>query len=98
MAEDSNRGDRHNDTWLGQVSIRENLDISLSWRLLNVGSTSPPPQGAHAACCISSRGMVVHGGIGLNGVRLDDTWIIELSENQRFGTWHQMVRHPSPPA
>ncbi|KAE8673411.1 F-box/kelch-repeat protein [Hibiscus syriacus] len=94
----NDRGDRHSDTWLGQVSILENLDISLSWRLLDVGSTSPPPRGAHAACCISSRRMVVHGGIGLNGVRLDDTWIIELSENHRFGTWHQMVSHPSPPA
>ncbi|KAE8664563.1 F-box/kelch-repeat protein [Hibiscus syriacus] len=94
----NDRGDRQSDTWLGQVSIHENLGISLSWRLLDVGSTSPPPRGAHAACCISSRRMVVHGGIGLNGVRLDDTWVIELSEIQCFGTWHQIVSHPSPPA
>ncbi|GMI93194.1 hypothetical protein like AT1G51550 [Hibiscus trionum] len=94
----NDRGDRHSDTWLGQVSIHESLGISLSWRLLDVGSTSPPPRGAHAACCTSSRRMVVHGGIGLNGVRLDDTWVIELSENKCFGTWHQIVSHPSPPA
>ncbi|MBA0700879.1 hypothetical protein Goari_027477 [Gossypium aridum] len=92
------RGDRHSDTWLGQVSLHENLGISLSWQLLDVGSTSPPPRGAHAACCISSRKMVIHGGIGLNGVRLDDTWIIELSENRCYGTWHKIVSHPSPPA
>ncbi|KAK9031511.1 hypothetical protein V6N11_032886 [Hibiscus sabdariffa] len=82
----------------GQVSIHESLGISLSWQLLDVGTTSPPPRGAHAACCISSRRMVIHGGIGLNGVRLDDTWVIELSENQCFGTWHQIVSHPLPPA
>lgn len=92
------RGDRHSDTWLGKVSLQENLGISLSWQLLDVGSTSPPPRGAHAACCISSRKMVIHGGIGLNGVRLDDTWFIELSENQCYGTWRKMVSHPSPPA
>ncbi|KAE8670508.1 F-box/kelch-repeat protein [Hibiscus syriacus] len=57
----NDRGGRHSDTWLGQVSIHENFGISLSWRLLDVGSTSPPPRGAHAACCISSRRMVVHG-------------------------------------
>ncbi|KAL4388729.1 hypothetical protein GQ457_09G000420 [Hibiscus cannabinus] len=94
----NDRSDRYSDTWLEQVSIHENLGISLSWRLLDVGSTSPPPRGAHAACCISSRRMVIHGGIGLNGVRLDDTWVIELSENQCFGTWHQIISHPSPPA
>ena len=63
-----------------------------------MGSIAPPPRGAHAACCISNRKMVIHGGIGLNGVRLGDTWVVELSENLCFGTWHEIVSHPSPPA
>ncbi|XWS19245.1 hypothetical protein CRYUN_Cryun32bG0114100 [Craigia yunnanensis] len=94
----NDRGDRHCDTWVGQVAFHENLGISLSWRLLDVGSIAPPPRGAHAACCISNRKMVIHGGIGLNGVRLGDTWVVELSENLCFGTWYEIVSHPSPPA
>lgn len=94
----NDRGDRHSDTWVGQVAFQENLGISLSWRPLDVGSITPPPRGAHAACCISNRKMVIHGGIGLNGIRLGDTWVVELSENLCFGTWHEIVSHPSPPA
>ncbi|XVF23203.1 hypothetical protein REPUB_Repub13aG0016800 [Reevesia pubescens] len=94
----NDRGDRHSDTWVGQVAFHENLGISLSWRLLDVGSITPPPRGAHAACCISNRKIVIHGGIGLNGVRLGDTWVVELSENLCFGTWNEIVSHPSPPA
>lgn len=63
-----------------------------------MGSIAPPPRGAHAACCISNRKVVIHGGIGLNGVRLGDTWVVELSENLCFGTWHEIVSDPSPPA
>lgn len=91
-------GNRHNDTWVGKVAIHETLGITLSWRLLDVGPTSPAPRGAHAACCIDSRKLIIHGGIGLHGVRLGDTWVLELSENFCFGTWHEIVTHPSPPA
>lgn len=90
-------GIRQNDTWIGQLVFSDNLCISLSWRPLNVQSLAPPPRGAHAACCFDQRKMVIQGGIGLHGVRLGDTWVLELSENLCFGTWHEIVAHPSPP-
>ncbi|KAF2302908.1 hypothetical protein GH714_010964 [Hevea brasiliensis] len=90
-------GIRQNDTWIGQLVFSDNLCISLSWRLLNVQSHAPPPRGAHAACYFDQRKMVIQGGIGLHGVRLGDTWVLELSENLCFGTWHELVAHPSPP-
>lgn len=94
----NDRGMRQNDTWVGQVVLGENLGITtLSWRLLDVSSVAPPPRGAHAACCIDKRTMVIHGGIGLYGLRLGDTWILELSENFCSGTWIELVAHPSPP-
>ncbi|XP_031281306.1 F-box/kelch-repeat protein At1g51550 [Pistacia vera] len=94
----NDRGNRHNDTWVGQVACHENHSITLSWRLLDVGSIAPPPRGAHAACCIDNRKMVVHGGIGFDGLRLGDTWVLEISENFCFGSWHEVMTVPSPPA
>lgn len=94
----NDRGNRHNDTWIGQIACHENLGITLSWRLLDVGSIAPAARGAHAACCIDNRKMVIHGGIGLYGLRLGDTWVLELSENFCFGSWQQLVTPPSPPA
>ncbi|KAG6760597.1 hypothetical protein POTOM_037120 [Populus tomentosa] len=94
----NDRGMRQNDTWVGKVVLSENLGITLSWRLLDVRSIAPPPRGAHAACCIDKSTMVIHGGIGLCGLRMGDTWILELSENFCSGTWRELVTHPSPPA
>ncbi|KAM1274607.1 hypothetical protein ACFX1Q_025403 [Malus domestica] len=94
----NDNGGRHNDTWVGQVACHESLGVTLSWKLLVVGSDAPSQRGAHAACCIDSRKMVIHGGIGLYGVRLCDTWVLELSENFRFGTWYEIRTHPCPPA
>ncbi|ONI15002.1 hypothetical protein PRUPE_3G020600 [Prunus persica] len=94
----NDNGSRHNDTWVGKVACHETLGITLSWRLLVVGPDAPSQRGAHAACCIDGRKMVIHGGIGLHGVRLGDTWVLELSENFRFGTWYEIVAHPCPPA
>ncbi|XP_030470903.1 F-box/kelch-repeat protein At1g51550 [Syzygium oleosum] len=91
-------GNRQNDTWVGKVALHETLGITLLWRLLDVGSVVPPARGAHAACCIDDRKMVVHGGIELYGLRLGDTWVLELSENFCLGRWHEVVTHPSPPA
>ncbi|XP_062110871.1 F-box/kelch-repeat protein At1g51550 [Humulus lupulus] len=91
-------GNRMNDTWIGQLSCHETLGITLSWKLLDVGSIVPPHRGAHAACCIGTRKMAIHGGIGLNGFRLGDMWVLELSENSCFGTWHEVVTDPFPPA
>ncbi|KAJ8759993.1 hypothetical protein K2173_010849 [Erythroxylum novogranatense] len=91
-------GIRQNDAWVGQLVFSDNQGITISWRPLNVGSIVPPPRGAHAACCISERKMVIQGGIWLNGIRLSDTWVLELSENHHFGTWRELITHPSPPA
>lgn len=89
----NDRGERLNDTWIRRVSRHERL----SWKFLNVGTLQPPHRGAHAACCIAEKKMVVHGGIGLNGVRLGDTWILELAEDFSCGTWHMVASQPSPP-
>lgn len=94
----NDRGYRHNDTWVGQVAYHENHGITMSWSLLDVGSIAPPPRGAHAACCIDNRKMVVHGGIGFNGLRLGDMWVLELSENYLVGSWQEVMTLPSPPA
>ncbi|KAG8380263.1 hypothetical protein BUALT_Bualt07G0175000 [Buddleja alternifolia] len=91
-------GIRQNDTWVGQVTVHERLGITLSWRLLDIGSIEPPPRGAHAGCCIDNKRMLIHGGIGPSGVRLGDTWILDLSEDLYFGTWREIVARPSPPS
>lgn len=93
----NDRGNRQNDTWLGQVLFNENNGITFSWKLIDVGNVAPPPRGAHAACCIDQKRMIIHGGIGLNGLRLGDTWVLELSDSPCFGAWHEIVKHPSPP-
>ncbi|KAL0012791.1 hypothetical protein SO802_007899 [Lithocarpus litseifolius] len=94
----NDHGSRQNDTWLGKVTRRETLGITLSWTLLDVGTITPPPRGAHVACSIDNRFMLIHGGIGLSGLRLGDTWVLELSENLGFGTWREIVTSPSPAA
>ncbi|KAI4355901.1 hypothetical protein L6164_004629 [Bauhinia variegata] len=93
-------GNRQNDTWVGQVTYVENVGITCSWKLLmlDAGAIAPPPRGAHAASSIDNKRMVIHGGIGLQGIRLGDAWVLELSENLSSGTWHEIVTHPSPPA
>ncbi|XP_061354359.1 F-box/kelch-repeat protein At1g51550 [Gastrolobium bilobum] len=93
----NDHGNRQNDTWVGQVTYNENNDIKFLWKMLDVGAVAPTPRGAHAACSIDDKRMVVHGGIGLHGLRLGDTWVLELSDSPCFGTWHEIVTHPSPP-
>lgn len=94
----NDHGIRQNDTWVGKVTLHETSSITLSWRLLDAGPISPPPRGAHAGCSIDNRRVVIHGGIGLSGLRLGDTWILELSENLISGTWCETVTTASPPA
>lgn len=95
----NDHGIRQNDTWLCQLLFQEDNRITLSWKLLDAGPIAPPARGAHAGCCIdNSRKMLIHGGIGLSGLRLGDTWILEISENTLFGTWHEIVTHPTPAA
>ncbi|GJX18767.1 F-box/kelch-repeat protein [Tanacetum coccineum] len=86
-------GIRQNDTWIAQPATNTTL---LSWRLLDVGPIAPPTRGAHACSSIDNRRMIIHGGIGLSGMRLGDTWVLHLSDNLRFGTWHQSLTHPVP--
>ncbi|KAG6474646.1 F-box/kelch-repeat protein At1g51550-like [Zingiber officinale] len=85
----SDNGDRLNDTWIGET-FYEGQDMRIAWRLLDVNSVVPSPRGAHAACCVADCRMVVHGGIGLHGLRLNDTWILNLSDDFRSGRWHQI--------
>lgn len=95
----NDHGGRHNDTWIGQMVVHEKFGISLSWRLLEVGTVAPLPRGAHAACCVvDRRKMIIYGGIGLSGVRLGDTWILDLSEDLYHGSWHEIVTQTSPPS
>ncbi|KAM7483980.1 hypothetical protein LguiB_008563 [Lonicera macranthoides] len=94
----NDHGIRQNDTWIGQVALKETTGISLSWRLLEVGPIAPPPRGAHAGCSTDNQRMLIHGGIGLSGVRLGDTWVLDLSENLCTGTWREIVTQPSPAA
>lgn len=94
----NDRGVRQTDTWAGQVIVDSKHGITMSWSLLDVGSISPPPRGAHAACCVGDRRMLIHGGIGPSTRRLNDTWILELSEDLCYGTWQKVVVQPCPPS
>lgn len=94
-------GNRQNDTWVGRITHCNNNIVTFSWRLLDVGATAPTPRGAHAASSIDNKRMVIHGGIGLHGLRLGDTWVLELSDTDQnlcTGTWHEITTQPSPPA
>ncbi|KAG9143880.1 hypothetical protein Leryth_016086 [Lithospermum erythrorhizon] len=92
----NDKGICQNDTWVGDIQMQDRNSITLSWRLLDVGSNAPRPCGAHAACCIGNSKMLIHGGIGLSGLRLGDTWILNLSENLTFGSWQEIVTNSSP--
>eukprot|EP00252_Welwitschia_mirabilis_P005449 TRINITY_DN15936_c0_g1_i1.p1 TRINITY_DN15936_c0_g1~~TRINITY_DN15936_c0_g1_i1.p1 ORF type:complete len:306 (+),score=75.60 TRINITY_DN15936_c0_g1_i1:214-1131(+) len=91
----NDRGIRQNDTWIGEVH-KEGSNGSVSWKILDVAS-APPPRGAHAACFAGENRIVVYGGIGLDGLRLNDTWLLELSEEQE-PCWHKIETLWSPPA
>lgn len=92
-------GIRQNDTWIGQINLQENNSITMSWRLLDVRSAAPPPpRGAHAGCCMDNKRMLIHGGIGPSGLRLNDTWILQLSDDLYHGTWTQIVAQTCPPS
>lgn len=94
----NDNGIRQNDTWVGEIAFHETLGVTLSWRLLDVISVAPPPRGAHAGCSVDNNRMLIHGGIGLSGLRLGDTWVLDIAENFAFGTWHEVVGHTLPVA
>ncbi|XP_039137556.1 F-box/kelch-repeat protein At1g51550 [Dioscorea cayenensis subsp. rotundata] len=92
-------GVRHNDTWIGRLIREGPLDIKISWRPLDVGPVAPAPRGAHAACCTGEHKMVIHGGIGFNGLRLDDTWVLDLTDDLISARWYPITNaRLSPPA
>ncbi|VAI75409.1 unnamed protein product [Triticum turgidum subsp. durum] len=86
----NDRGLRLNDTWIGQIICEEPCRMRISWRLLEIGPLAPSPRGAHAACCIDDKFIVIHGGIGVHGSRLGDTWLLDLSDGLRSGSWRRM--------
>nr|ACT22760.1 F-box protein [Allium cepa] len=95
----NDNGIRQNDLWVGHVSPQPNPTIS--WHALqNVGPCSPPPRGAHAACLSTTHlTLVIHGGISLSGLRLSDTWLLDLSNGPYSTSWCQFPNlDPSPPA
>lgn len=86
----NDRGLRLNDTWIGQIICEEPCRMRISWRLLEIGPLAPSPRGAHAACCMDDKFIVIHGGIGVHGSRLGDTWLLDLSDGLRSGSWRRM--------
>ncbi|KAK3121341.1 hypothetical protein QOZ80_8BG0651100 [Eleusine coracana subsp. coracana] len=91
-------GQRLNDTWIGQIVSEETRRMRILWRLLEVGPLAPPPRGAHAACCVDDKFIIIHGGVGLYGSRLGDTWLLDLSNGLGSGSWHQIGNSwPLPP-
>ncbi|KAG0476579.1 hypothetical protein HPP92_012952 [Vanilla planifolia] len=94
----NDHGIRHSDTWVGRVIQDGSSGIKVSWRLLDAEPVVPPARGAHAACCIGEQQILIHGGMGQNGLRLNDTWMLDLSDNHH-ASWHQIVHtRPSPSA
>lgn len=94
----NDNGERLNDTWIGEVLYEGQIDLRIAWRLLDVGTLVPPPRGAHAACCVGDQRVMIHGGIGLYGLRFDDTWILDLSDDFKSGRWHQVMNGQSSPS
>lgn len=95
----NDNGVRLNDTWVGNIVLEASPEITISWRLLeDVGPIAPLPRGAHAACLTGDhRMLVIHGGIGLHGLRLSDTWLLDLSNGFNSARWHQVANiRPSP--
>lgn len=93
----NDRGSRLNDTWIGQILHESQYNIKISWKPLEVGQYMPPARGAHVACCIGDCMVLVHGGIGFDGLRLGDTWLLDLSGPafwQQVGTANRSAPTP----
>ncbi|ERN12458.1 F-box/kelch-repeat protein At1g51550 [Amborella trichopoda] len=87
-------GARQNDTWVCHILP----NLSLSWTPLDVGPPLPPPRGAHASCYAGPNRMVIHGGIDLDGLRLGDTWLLDLSNGWDLATWRKIMTLPPSPS
>uniref|UniRef100_A0A0C9SAW8 TSA: Wollemia nobilis Ref_Wollemi_Transcript_1584_1925 transcribed RNA sequence n=1 Tax=Wollemia nobilis TaxID=56998 RepID=A0A0C9SAW8_9CONI len=91
----NDNGERLNDTWIGQVLYDETSVGRISWKLLEV-ATTPARRGAHAGCFAGNNRIVVYGGIGPDGLRLNDTWMLDLTEG-RQPCWQEIETLLSPP-
>ncbi|KAJ7526217.1 hypothetical protein O6H91_17G088600 [Diphasiastrum complanatum] len=91
----NDRGIRQSDTWINKGMHVANTEERSSWQLLEVAQ-APPPRGAHAGCYAGDRKVVIFGGIGSDGIRLRDTWMLDLSEAPV--SWHEVVTLESPSA
>ncbi|KAJ7541927.1 hypothetical protein O6H91_10G082000 [Diphasiastrum complanatum] len=91
----NDKGIRQNDTWVNEGIRVANAEERSSWQLLEVAQ-SPPSRGAHAGCYAGDRMVVIFGGIGSDGVRLHDTWMLDFSEVPI--SWHEITTFESPSA
>ncbi|MCO5612601.1 hypothetical protein L7F22_066869 [Adiantum nelumboides] len=92
----NDHGTRQNDTWINKGLNASNMGGQNSWQSLKVAE-APSPRGAHAGCYAGDKKVVIYGGIQSDGIRLDDTWVLDLSERP-LPTWHKVVTACSPPA
>lgn len=92
----NDHGTRQNDTWINKGINAANMEGRNFWQILEVAA-APSPRGAHASCYAGDSKVVVYGGIQSDGIRLDDTWSLDLSEKP-LPTWHKVITLCSPPA
>lgn len=75
----NDKGTRQCDTWVNRGLGMSNFHEAATWELLDV-ATCPPSRGAHAGCYGGDSKVVIFGGIGSEGTRLGDTWVLDLAE------------------
>eukprot|EP00249_Psilotum_nudum_P019373 c27220_g1_i2 orf=373-1737(-) len=92
----NDKGIRQCDTWVNRGIHVANSEEKSPWQFLEV-AVAPPPRGAHAGCYGGDSRVIVYGGIGSDGVRLKDTWMLDLSE-EPLSSWQEVITLHSPPA
>lgn len=80
-------GARSQETWLLRGPQTTNQLSVSPWEILSP-LESPSPRGAHAAAPLSGLRVVVYGGIDQDGIRLGDTWVLDLSQTPL--TWRKL--------
>lgn len=84
---------RHSDTWVFARTHGSGSEGRWAWQMLDI-PVSPPARGAHAACSTGDGKVVIFGGIGFDGVRLADTWVLDLMIEP--AQWHLLSTPVSP--